>query len=76
MEPGGRDGGLLTHDLKQGRAVQIHWWKLRQPGLRIEVRAGVDESRHDGVPHRGDESPPAAAEMWRPSVTSDTHSLE
>ena len=47
--PRGRDGQLLTHDLKQERAVQIHRWKLRDPGVRIKVRAGVDEPRHHRV---------------------------
>ena len=49
VRPGGDNGELLTNDLKQERAVQIHWGKLRQPGVRIEIRAGVDEPRHDGV---------------------------
>ena len=47
--PRGRDGQLLTHDLKQERAVQVHRWKLRKPGVRIKVRAGVDEPRQHGV---------------------------
>ena len=47
--PRGRDGQLLTHDLKQERAVQIHRWKLRNPDARIKVRAGVDEPRNHGV---------------------------
>ena len=47
--PRGRDGQLLPHDLKQERAVQVHRWKLRYPGARIKVRAGVNEPRHHGV---------------------------
>ena len=47
--PRGRDGQLLTHDLKQERAVQVHRWKLGKPGVRIKVRAGVDEPRQHGV---------------------------
>ena len=47
--PRGRDGQLLTHDLKQERAVEVHRWKLRKPGARIKVRAGVDEPRDHGV---------------------------
>ena len=47
--PRGRDGQLLTHDLKQERAVEVHRWKLRKPGVRIKVRAGVDEPRQHAV---------------------------
>ena len=47
--PRSRDGQLLPDDLKQERAVQIHRWKLRDPGVRIKVRPGVDEPRHHRV---------------------------
>jgi hypothetical protein len=45
----GRDGQLLAHDLKQERAIQIHWWKLRDPGVRIKVRPSVDQTRYHRV---------------------------
>jgi hypothetical protein len=40
---------LLTDDLEQKCTVQIHGRKLRDPGVRIKVRAGIYQPGNDGV---------------------------
>jgi hypothetical protein len=47
--PSRGDRELLTDDLKQERAVQIHRWKLCEPGVRIEIRLGVDQAREYAI---------------------------
>ena len=47
--PRGRDGQLLTHDLKQERAVQVHRWKIVEPRVGLEVGVALDEAPDDWI---------------------------